>query len=260
VVDGYGKFNPANIERGRVTSSIGLDVDDLDFTWRPQFAPMGNSVSTFNKYQLAYAGFYDNKDFMLWNTLMPTPGDANTFGACEKFGGRITRVEIERNEIRFKVTSKLDVVKQVLPRNVIASAGTLAGYAGATPVVADSESTIAQFTVVSPSTGSNILANCTGPTPGKIYGTDKFAGGFIKFNKGSSLADFWSPIGTNQNFNAGGGIHRNQFKLYGSFPAPPVPGDTFYASAKPPVNLQEASTLFGFADFPYVVAPEAGTT
>ena len=253
----WGTFKPAVVSRGKVTSQIGLQVDTLDFMWSPPLAAFGTTLATANQYQKAQSGFYDNRKFRLWRTVMPTPGDANTYGACELFGGRVADAKVERGQLKFTINSFLDVINQKVPPNVIELNNTLANFAGNTPVVADGETQIPQFTVVSPSSNLNILADCSGPTPGKIYGDNKFRYGYMVFNAGSSLAGYWSPIASNGNFNAGGGVHHSQFIVYAPFPWDPSPGDTFYASIQPPINLQDAAAGFPYFGFPYVPSPES---
>lgn len=253
----WGTFPPATITRGKITSQIGLQVDSLDFSWSPPLTAFGSSLATANPFQKAQSGFYDNKTFRLWRTVMPTPGDANTYGACELFGGRVASTKVERDKINFTINSFLDVVNQQVPPNVIELTSTLANYSGNAPVIADSETTLPQFTVVAPTNPSIVLARCTAPTPGKVYGLNKFRYGFIRFNPGSSLAGYWSPVAASQNFNAGGGVHFNEFFCYAAFPWVPAIGDTFYASAQPPINLTDpASAYFFYTGFPYVPVPE----
>jgi hypothetical protein len=253
----WGTFKPAAVKRGQVTSQIGLKVDSLDVTWSPKLTAFGTSVATANPYQLAQTGFYDNKTVRLWRCVMPTPGDANTFGATPWFGGRVADTEISRGSIKFTVNSFLDVVNQKIPPNVIEASNLLAEYSGNVPVLADVETTIPTFTVVAPSNANVILGQCLGPHSGKIYDTNKFANptGFMVFLKGSSLAGYWSPIASNSNYDAGGGTHYNQFQVFGSFPFAPSPGDDFYVSTQLPNDFATASSLGVFQGFPFVPDP-----
>ncbi len=252
----YGTFNPAGgFTRDKITSQVGLKVEALNFSWAPRVFPLGINIATANVYQKAQTGFYDNKKFRLWRTFMPTPGDANTFGACEMFGGRVSQIVVERARISFTINSFLDVTDQLLPPNVIESQNTRAGYSGAVPVLSDGETQVPEFTVVSPSSADNILARCTSPTLNKVYGTNKFQFGWIQFNPGSTLAGYYSQVAQSGNFKSAG-VHYNQFIPYQAFPWPPVPGDTFFASIKPPVNKADTTPLFGFRGFKYVPQPE----
>ena len=261
----YGKFKNATIVRGTITSKIGLAVDSLEITWSPALTALGTSLATANPYQKAQSGFYDNKKFRLWRTIMPTKGDCNTYGACEFFGGRVAESELTRSGIKFKVNSFLDVINQHVPPNVIDLNNIQANFAGNTPVVSDGETVVPQFTVATPTaaTGANALVDILGttvsPTANKIYGANKFRYGYMVFNAGSSLAGYWSPIASNGDYQFGGvGTHYNQFIVYAPFPWAPAPGDSFYCSIKPPINLQDAAAGFGYFGFPYVPAPETG--
>ena len=257
----WGTFKPTSIRRGKVSSDISLKVTALDLSWSPPLGTFLNSIATTSPYQLARIGYYDNKKVRVWRTVMPTPGDANTYGAYELFGGRVADTTVGRGEIKFSVNSFLDVINQKVPPNVIENSNTLAGFKGATPVLADGETNIPQFTVVAPSTQTNILADCTSPTPGKIYGNNKFQYGYMVFNPGSTLAGQWSAIANNFNYNpGGGGPHHSQFFVYAGFPWPPSPGDTFYVSTKFPVDPTD-SGAGGLGPgqvtwFPFVPSPE----
>jgi hypothetical protein len=251
----WGNFQPAVISRGKMSSQIGLEVDTLQFTWSPPLTAFGSSTATANPYQKAQTGFYDNRKFRLWRTVMPDPGDANTLGACEVFGGRISSTTVRRGQIEFTVNSFLDVIDQPVPPNVIELNNTLANYAGSTPVVADSETLLPQFTVVAPTSTNKVFAACTSPTLNKIYGSNKFAHGFMVFNPGSSLEGYWSPISSNGDTLIVS-THYNGFTLYAPFPWAPQVGDTFYCSIKPPINLQDAEAGFAYFGFPYVPQPE----
>src|SRR5579862_4133417 len=95
----FGTFLPATIKRGTVGTKVGLEVSSLDITWTPKNSAFTQSIATANPRQLAQQGFYDNKKFRAWTVYMPTPGDANTLGASELFGGYISGVEVGRADI-----------------------------------------------------------------------------------------------------------------------------------------------------------------
>lgn len=106
-----GLFNPANIQRGRVSSRIGLETTTLDLSYRP--------TPEYDVYKSIADGYYDNWPVRIWTAFMPTPGDVETYGCAELFGGRIGETQIDRAEIRFTVNSFLDVINQSLPNQVI---------------------------------------------------------------------------------------------------------------------------------------------
>lgn len=260
----WGTFKNSSITRGKITSQVGLKVDTFQFDWSPQLTAFGTTLATANPYQLAMSAFFDNRTFRLWRAVMPTPGDVNTYGACIMFGGRISNTQVQRGKISFTVNSFLDVVNQYVPPNLIELNNTAANFAGNTPVVADSETTVPQFTIaaLTPTsvTGINnsFWATCTGPTPGKIYSLNKLRYGYMVFNPGSSLAGYFGTIGSNGGGKINGvGTTYNHFITYQAFPWPPQIGDTFYVSTKPPINLQDAATGFEYFGFPYVPQPES---
>jgi hypothetical protein len=251
----WGVFQPTVISRGKMTSQVGLQVDSMEFTWSPPLTAFGTTTATANPYQKAQTGFYDNKKFRLWRTVMPTPGDANTYGACEVFGGRIAKSTVERGKITFEINSFLDVINQSVPPNVIDLNNTLANFAGNTPVVSDSETQLPQFTVVAPTSTNQVFARCTSPTLNKVYGSNKFAYGYMVFSAGSTLEGYFAPIASSGKTKIGV-TNYNGFALYAAFPWAPTVGDTFYCSIQPPINLQDAATGFEYFGFPYVPQPE----
>jgi hypothetical protein len=260
-------FNPAVIKRGKVTSQIGLQVDNLDITWSPPLTAFGTTVATQNQYQKAQNGFFDNWKMRVWRCVMPTPGDANTYGACQWFGGWNSDTEIGRGYVKFSVQSFLNVVNQKVPPNVIESSNAQANYSGGVPSLADGETQLPVFEIIVPSSASPPLSQtaflgyCLSPTPGKIYDTpshyNKFALGYVQFLPGSSLAGYWSPVATDYRYDAGGGTYYNYFQVFLPFPWTPSPGDQFYASTQLPVDYATAlSTASGiFKGFPYVPPP-----
>lgn len=250
----WGTFNPTNIQRGKITSQIGFKVDNLDVTWRPPLAAFGASVATSNQYQKAQAGFYDNWKFRLWRCLMPTPGDAQTYGATPWFGGYIGDTEIGRGYVKFSVESFLNIVNQNVPPNVIEPSNILSGYAGNVPPLTVLQKTIPTFTVIAPSNTNVILGDTIGPIAHQVYPTNLFTMGFLVFLSGTTLAGYWQPIAANQASNPGGSPNYNQFQLYGSFPFAPTPGDTFFVSSQMPLDLLSTPAGY-FKGFPYVPDP-----
>src|ERR1035437_7066858 len=249
----WGTFLPAVVSRGTIDSKIGLAVAALEVTWTPSIASPTASIATGTPYQLAQLGFFDNKVFRHWITFVPTPGDANTFGAAAMFGGRVGKSSTARDKIVLTINSFLDVVNEMVPTNVIEMTNTSAGYAGATPLPGDS--VVAQFNVIAGSTPERILADCTSPNAHRIYRPDNsLAGCFLIFNGGSgaTLARQLARISGNYN-QVIGLVHYNLFTVYDPLPWAPTPGvDTFFVSAASPINpgaLLDAVIVAGGASY-----------
>lgn len=249
-----GTFLPAVVKRGPVKSAIGLSVADLEITWTPPVSPFSPSIASASPYQLAQLGFFDNKFARCWVTIMPTPGDADTYGAYILFGGRVGKCVTDRGKIIFTVNSFLDVVDEMVPTNVIEMTNTLAAYKGATPP--PGVASIPQFNVIVGSTTSKIIADETSPTAHHIYADQSLAGAFLVFNGGlgSTLARVLGRISTNGSVVISGTTY-NTFFLYDPLPWVPTPGvDSFYVSAPFPINSQDGS----YQGFKYVPAPQNG--
>ena len=254
----WGTFLPGAVKRERkVASKVGLSVSSLTLEWKPIVTAFSTDTATANPIQLARTGWYDGRSVRIWRTVMPTPGDANTYGACEWFGGWVGKATTARNKITFTIDSFLNVLNQKLPPNTIGSSGTLAGYLAGAPVLADSETNVPTFTAASPSSNIVIMGDCIQPTANKIYGSNKFTNGYMVFI-GGTLKGYWSVVATNADFNAGGGVHHNRFQVYSPFPWDPAPGDTFFVATQPPINLQDATAgPYNYNDFPFLPDPEA---
>jgi hypothetical protein len=234
----WGTFLSTDISRGKVTSKIGLEVTSLPIEWKPQVGAFTASINTANFYQLVDAGFYDNKTVRVWRCVMPTKGDANTFGATPWFGGWIDDSSVERGKITLDVTSFLNVTDQQVPPNVIELTNTLASYAGARPPVG--LSVIPQFDIIAGSTKTQLILRATSPTPGQVFSDHAFRTGFVIFNNGGTLDGQFSIVADSASITILG-VHYNLLTLYGNIPWDPTPGvDTCYVSAPFPLNADEA--------------------
>lgn len=249
----WGTFQPAVISRNGVTAKIGLDSQTLQITWAPGNRNFTENTGTMTPHQLARLHFYDNWPVRIWRAIMPAPGDANSIGCVEWFAGRISTAAPSRNKIVFAVPSYMDVLKLKTPSTVIELTNVMAATAAAN--VPPGDPSIPRFNVVTGSTETYIIADCTAPTANHIYSGNLFAGGYMVFlaGAGATLAGCWSAIGQNGKFTDGAHNDHSEFTLYGALPAPPVPGaDTFYVSKAAPIDQTEAS-YFGF---PYVPNPQ----
>ena len=258
----WGTFKRTVITRGTVSAKVGLEVATLEVTWSPQQTNLTQNTQTANPRQLAQFGFYDNMPVRVWRAIMPTPGDANTFGAFELFGGTIADSVVDRASIKFTVNSFLAVIDQKIPPNVIEITNMLANYRAATPP--SGFTVIPQFATVAGSTNLRVNADETSPNAGHIYSDHTFdaAGkgtGYLVFNSGGSqtLGGVWSAIALSTSYTDGGGSHHNEFVLYDPLPWPPTPGvDTFYVSGAFP-GTQADATAAGqpYVGWPFVPDP-----
>jgi hypothetical protein len=251
----YGLFNPAVVSRAGVEAKVGLDAQALAITWSPGASAQASktaSTATASPYQLAAQHFYDNWPALILRCFMPTPGDADTLGCAEWYGGRVQNCKIARNKLIFNTKSYLDVLKQKVPSTVVEVTNTLASTAAVT--LPPGDPSIPVFSCIRPSTETYIVADCTSPSAGRIYSGDLFSGGYMVFlsGPGATLAGAWSAIGQNGEWTDGDGNHHSEFVIYSPLPWPPTPGvDTFYVSTTAPINLGDE----GYSGFPFVPNP-----
>jgi hypothetical protein len=250
----WGVFQAAVLKRGAITNKIGLEAESLDITWSPKNVALTSSLETASPYQQARLGVYDNWRVRMWRCYMPTPGDANTFGAMELFAGWVGQCTPQRGSIGFQVNSYLYALNQKVPTGIIEVTSTLASYSGGVPPAG--YTSMPQF---------NVIAG-GGNTPTVIYADqdihhppvpdpDTINGSYVVFNGGGSntMRGLYSLIARNSIWHdLGGGVH-TELQLYSPLPWAPTPGvDTFYISSQAPINQADGD----YAGFPYVPAPE----
>lgn len=251
----WGTFQPAVITRGTISSRTGLDNNSLDISWSPANFVNTASLATMNPYQLAMLGQFANKRVRIWRTIMPTPGDANTFGACEKFMGFVGDVQPDLGKIVFSVNSFLYVLDQKVPTNLILPTSLTASYTGGKPPTG--YSVMPQFAVIVGSTPNQLIADQISPNPHNVPSGNLFLDGYVCFNggAGATLQGVCSVIANNGSFTDGVGNHFTAISLDTPLPVAPTPGvDTFYVSGAVPLTQSGG----GDPGFPYVPSPQSG--
>jgi len=246
----WGTFLTTVITRGTVTSKVGLEIESLDLVWSPQNIVLTQSIATASPYQLARYGFFDNKRVRVWRCLMPTPGDANTFGAFPLFGGFIGDATVTDGSIKFSVNSYLYVINQKVPSGVIEVTNTTASYSGGAPP--NGFTVIPQFVIVTGSTPNLLICDQISPNPLGIPSGGAFDDASVVFNggAGATLQGQYSIVGNNGLFTDGHGVNHASISLFSPLPQAPTPGvDTFYVTGTVP--------SFGGKSFPYVPSSQS---
>lgn len=251
----WGTFRSANIKRGNVSSKIGLEAEVLQLTWSPLNTAITASLATASPYQKARLGLYDGKRVRVWRTYMPTPGDADTFGAMELFAGWIGDVSTTLGSIEFSVNSYLYALNQKVPTGIIEVTNTLASYSGG--ALPPGYPSMPSFYLVTPlNTETVIYGWQKEPFPERVATPDSLNGGFVVFSAGpgATMAGIYSAIGRNSDFYYAPTNQRfTQIQL--DSPLPWVPTafvDNFYVCARAPINQADGD----YYGFPYVPAPE----
>jgi hypothetical protein len=250
----FGTFKATNIERGTVTCEIGTTVSNLEINWRPASGTPTQSLQTATPYQKAQAGLYDNMRVRVWTCYMPTPGDADTYGCCERFGGRVGKTNVVRGQIKFNCTDFLDVLNQNVPAQVIEVTNSQVSGVGATPP--SGLASIPRFNVIAGSTERVLILDCISPSAHQIFGEDALHNGFLIFQSTgtSTVGGLWSAILGNKELVINPGDHHyNEITLCSPLPFAPSPGvDTCLVSGAAPINQADGN----FNGFPFVPTPE----
>lgn len=250
----WGTFKSTVAKRGSVRSAIGLEAESLDVTWSPRNRTATGNIQTTSPYELARVGWFDNMRFRMWRTVMPTPGDADTFGAAEWFAGSIGDAQSQAAAIQFSINSYMYALNQKVPSGVIEVTNPVASYTGA--VLPAGYSSMPKLIVTSgpnPGSTTTVVYAVGYPDPFVLPSDDIFDDHYMVFVGGSTLQGQFSVIGRNVTFHySSPGFNRAEFHLYAPLPWAPAAGDIFYISKQAPIN-QADGDYFGF---PYVPAPE----
>ena len=252
-----GTFTPAVIERGQVSSKVGLEVATMDVTWWPPVTTLTSSISAGSPLQLFQLGVYDNWRFRVYKVFMPTPGDCNTLGVTPLFGGRISEVTGDRISVQMTIRSYLEVVDQKIPPNTIENTNSVAAFGGAKPPAGFSK--VPTFQVFGFKSNNIFYLDCTS-TPGHIFSDHVFRNGWLQFDYGAgeTLSGMWSVVGDNVLYIDGDLVHHNQVTIYSPMPWPPTPlVDTCFISAPQPSDQSEGVIGVDNKPFPYVPPPES---
>jgi hypothetical protein len=199
-----GTFVPARIKRGEIESKIGLEATSLDLEWYLReseiFAGSLTMLQSFER------GLWDGGTVRLYRSIMPTPGDCNTLGACELFAGRIANVSMTRMGVSLTINSPLELLDQQIPSNLIQPGNPTAEYGQGEPPAG--MPSVPTFTVEAGSTAAVIIAGCTGPTAGQLFAADAFDFGYLNFAGGTAKGQ----LGTVRRSDQYAG--HNRFYLY----------------------------------------------
>ena len=102
------------IERSRMRTIIGVEVDTLDLTVTAQASHLLLGVPWL---QALRNGALDGAGVLLERAVMPAPGDTSA-GTVHLFSGRAGDIEIDRDQAHIKVMSELYRLDVKMPRNL----------------------------------------------------------------------------------------------------------------------------------------------
>jgi hypothetical protein len=225
-----GTFVPGRFTRGEVDSQIGLDTVSMDLEWCLRdsdvfFNAPGGVVIT--QLQAFERGLWDNGLVNVYRTVMPTLGDANTYGAMQLFGGRIGEVsELSRTGVKLKVNSLLELLDLNVPTNLIEATNVQCQYGIGQPPAG--LSAVPVFSVVAGAPAGILWGSCVSPNSGQLFGADTFDFGYIQFVSGSSLGQIFRSVWFSEPQSVSGGSY-NAFYLYDQLPWRPAVGEQFMA-------------------------------
>lgn len=140
---GSPTFRPSRIKRGTIHYGVGLDATTADIEWHPQdkqivpesTLPTGITVlppyadafnaqpstgTVWETFRAAFlAGQLEQAYMCIWRLYMQYPNDVNSFGSCVLFNGRIADCTIDRQTVRFTLSSFLEYFATKLPTQLI---------------------------------------------------------------------------------------------------------------------------------------------
>ena len=221
-----GTFVPGRWSRGEIESKVGLDTVSMDLDWYLRDSDVFfNTTGGINITQLQAfeRGLWDNGLVNVFRTVMPTVGDANSYGAMQVFGGRIGEVsKLTRTGVTLKVNSPLELLDLYVPTNLIEATNLQCQYGIGQPPAG--LSALPVFTVAAGSTPGLLLGNCVSPNNGQVFAADTFDFGYIQFNSGTSLGKIFRSVWFSEPQSG-----HNAFYFYDPLPWMPVVGEHFTA-------------------------------
>jgi hypothetical protein len=221
-----GTFVPGRFTRGEIDSTVGLDTISMDLEWYLRDSDVFFNAPgrvTVTQIQAFERGLWDNGLVNVYRTVMPTIGDANTYGATQMFGGRIAEVtEISRVGVKVKVNSLLELLDLNVPTNLIEATNVQCQYGIGQPPAGLPAAPV--FTVVAGAPAGILWGDCISPTSGQLFGADTFDFGYIQFASGTSLGEIFRSVWFSEPQSG-----HNAFYLYDPLPWLPATGEQFMA-------------------------------
>jgi hypothetical protein len=123
-----GVFNAANIKHNSISFQVGLEMQPFEVVWTP--AP-GESVLPAQSVALLGAfpsisvlsgvdqGFFDGAYISVYKTVMPTPGDANTYGVTLLQRGVVDTASVNGQEITFSCVDPIAHANNQIPSQLV---------------------------------------------------------------------------------------------------------------------------------------------
>jgi hypothetical protein len=126
-----GDFAAANIRHGNLPFQPGMDFGAFDIFWTPRTSDIVSAAYTTSDTTLttpaitAFAGvesgFWDGAYVYVYKVVMPTAGDANTYGVTLLCMGTVENVTIDGLELQFHVGCPINAQDGQIPSQLISS-------------------------------------------------------------------------------------------------------------------------------------------
>lgn len=236
LVLGANTFKTFRIERSKIRTVVGVEVDQLDVEIYADALDLLNGVPWFTAIQ---RGALDSALLKLERIFMPDIGDTS-LGSIFLFGGRVSDTNVSRTNATLTIKSELELLDTQLPRNLYQASCIHTLYNNGCAL--NKAAFAVTGTVTSSSlTSINTTLNNT---------TDYFTLGTIKFTSGAN-----NGVTRSVRYQSGGAF---VFAL--PLVSAPTPGDTFVAH--PGCNKtkdtcqSKFNNVVNFRGFPYVPTPE----
>jgi len=237
--NGSGPFFDRKDNKAKCHWKVGVEVDTLVFDCLPGGATVGGEAFL----SFIRQGGFDGAELTLYRAFMPTYGNTAA-GTVIMFVGRVAEVDAGRSLATFTINSHLELLNQMMPRNLYQS--------GCVNTLFDASCTLsaAAFSI----SGTTL----TGSTPNSINATLSQTTGY--FNMGQIA--FTS--GANAGFSRSVQTHLHgspsTLALISPLPSAPAIGDAF--TLQPGCDKTQStcalkfSNLVNFRGFPYIPSPQ----
>lgn len=233
-----GPFFDRKDNKAKCHWKVGVEVDTLVFDCLPGAATIGGDPFL----SFIRQGGFDGAELTLYRAFMPTYGNTAA-GTVVMFVGRVAEVDAGRSLATFTINSHLELLNQMMPRNLYQS--------GCVNTLFDASCTLSASAFAINGTA------LTGSTPSLINATLSQASGYF------SMGQIAFTSGVNAGFSRSVQTHLHgspsTLSLISPFPSAPAAGDAFtiYPGCDKSQSTCAAkfSNLVNFRGFPYIPNP-----
>lgn len=123
-----GTFQAAVVHHGTMGCEVGIQQQKFDVVWSPRTTdnvldaktiPLLSAFPAITVLQGVNLGFFDGALISVYKTVMPTPGDVNTYGVSLIHSGFVDEIQLDGGQITFSCIDPIAHLNNQLPSQLI---------------------------------------------------------------------------------------------------------------------------------------------